>query len=181
MQVFERHGKRYRVYRCPRARVDACANTFEAPMAEADDAALEIFESVLSPAGVERAGEAGRNSGGTAGRRCRSEACSAGGGAPADRTRNRESDAAIASGDAPDALVAALRAREREAKTAATELRAMDVPVARVEDAEVRAEASKLLVDWRSLFAAQHLGRAAGTDEAAGRGAREVLSDRRRV
>ena len=60
--------------------------------------------------------------------------------------------AAIAAGEAPDALVSALRAREREAKTAGAELRAMDVPAARVADADVRAEALKLLDDWRALL-----------------------------
>jgi hypothetical protein len=47
MQVFERrgNGRKYRVYRCPRSRVDACGNSLEALMTEADDAALRIFEN----------------------------------------------------------------------------------------------------------------------------------------
>jgi hypothetical protein len=67
--------------------------------------------------------------------------------------------ATIAGGDAPDSLVAALRAREREHKTASAELAALTAgPAVRSSRPEIRAAALRLLDEWRGL-----LGRHVGT------------------
>jgi hypothetical protein len=62
--------------------------------------------------------------------------------------------AAVAGGDAPESLIAALRVRERDVKALSTELRQLDAPTVNVSDPVVRVEALELLEDWRGLLRA---------------------------
>ena len=165
MLVYSRgHGtgkKRQRAffYACPRARVGVCGNDLDVPMATADGAALAmVTEDVLSADVIERAltklvalldGPVED----VAEKRARLTATAK----KAEAESARLTDA-IAAGDAPEPLLAALRARERERKHAAAELAVLAAgPSVRAASDEIRREALALLDDWRGLLG-KHVG-----------------------
>jgi hypothetical protein len=62
--------------------------------------------------------------------------------------------AAIASGAAPESLLTAIREREARRRSATLELAALDAaPAARAAEPAIRAEALRLLDDWKGLLA----------------------------
>jgi site-specific DNA recombinase len=161
MQVYSRsHGRaRAFFYGCPRSRVGRCANDLQVPMTVADRAALAVMtDDVLDAQVVERAlmklvtlldGPEED----VAARRARLT--------DVVKTAEREGARlaqAIATGDAPEALLALLRTRERERKVAEAELRSLAAgPSVRAASDEIRREALRVLENWRGLLG-KHVG-----------------------
>jgi hypothetical protein len=158
LQVYTRsHGKqRAHCYACPRAKVDRCANTLEAPMSAANATALAMMTTdVLAPDVIELAlsklmrkfdeptenVEARRAQLTTSLRKTEKELTNL-------------ARAVTAAEDAPETLVAAVRERERTKKQIVADLAALDATVDVVGAApEIQREAQELLKEWRGLLA----------------------------
>lgn len=148
------HGRqRAFFYGCPRARVDLCENDLDVRMEQADEAALSmIADEVLAPAVIALA----------------LDKLFAMLDAPTEtpaarRTRLAEAlaqvDAELANlaravaAEPSDTLLAAIREREREAKRLRADIAAVDAaPAVRAGADAVRAEALRLVEDWRGLL-----------------------------